>query len=293
MSRSKVKKLIDAGMVKVNSKPVKASHLISPDERIIVQLLPREKPAFEPEKIPLDIIYEDDYLIVVNKPAGMVVHPGHGNWSGTLMNALLGHNEELLDEGEDFRAGIVHRLDKDTTGLLVTAKDELTLRRLSGQFKAKTVERKYNAIVWGIPKKPQGIIEGNLGRSNRDRKIFTIRPDGKYAMTSYTVLERLDFLSLIELKLSTGRTHQIRVHLSHFGHPVFGDPVYRGRGVNFAGLISYQREICGRCLKIMTRQALHAKTLGFIHPASGEKMSFDSDLPEDMKETLGILREEN
>lgn len=278
-------------MVTVNSQPVKASHSISPGETIKIRFSLRQKPSFEPENIPLNIVYEDEHLIVVNKPAGMVTHPGNGNWSGTLMNALLGHNRQLAEMGEDFRAGIVHRLDKDTSGLMVAAKDEIAHRKLSLQFKEKTLEKKYIALVWGQPKKKEGVIEGNLARSHRDRKIFTVREDGKYALTRYKIVEYFELFSSLEIQLDTGRTHQIRVHLSHSGHPVLGDPVYHGRSFHYNTLDSFQRELCNRCLKIMTRQALHAKTLGFTHPATGEFMRFDSELPEDFEDTLKILRE--
>ncbi|NQS98891.1 MAG: RluA family pseudouridine synthase [candidate division Zixibacteria bacterium] len=290
ISRSRIKQLITDGLVTVDSEPVKPSRKISPGESITLHLQPKPQPSYEPENIPLDIIYEDRHLAVINKPAGMVVHPGHGNFTGTLMNALLGHNRSLMELGEDFRAGIVHRLDKDTTGLLVTAKDEYTLSELGRQFSSHTIERKYTALVWGHPKKRSGVIEGNLGRSNRDRRLFTVKAEGKPALTSYSIIEYFEVFSLLEIILGTGRTHQIRVHFSHIGHPVFGDPTYGGRNARFGGLTPSQRLICAEYLQIMKRQALHAKTLGFFHPVRKEFMRFDSELPEDMRELLEKLR---
>ncbi len=292
ISRSHIKHLIDLGLVTVDSAPVKASYKVSPGENVTVRLQPRPQPSFEPEDIPLKIVYEDDNLLVINKPAGMVVHPGHGNWSGTMMNALLGRYRELREKGHDFRAGIVHRLDKDTSGLLVAAKDEYTLGALGKQFSARTIERKYLALVWGCPKNLEGEIEGGLSRSPRDRKLFTVSAAGKPALTRYKVAERFELLTLLELKLATGRTHQIRVHLKYFGHPVFGDPVYGGRYARFGGLSSLQRTACARYLEVMKRQALHARTLGFFHPVQREFMRFESNLPEDFTEVLKMLRDE-
>jgi len=289
VSRSRIKQNIDAGFVRVDGVVVKPSHLVSPGEIITLQILPRPGPSFEPEDIPLDIIFEDDNLVVVNKPPGLVVHPAHGNWSGTLMNALLWHNKELLELGENFRAGIVHRLDKDTSGLIVTAKDEYTLSELGKQFHDHTIKRTYQALVWGHPQEKSGIIEGNLGRSRSDRKMITIREDGKHAVTHYTVLKYFDIFSLLELKLETGRTHQIRVHLSHKGLHVFGDPTYGGRNSRFGRLTQQERIRCAGYLEIMKRQALHAKTLGFVHPIKKEFMNFDSSLPPDLRELLSRI----
>lgn len=292
ISRSRIKQHIEAGLVTVDSIPVKASHKVAPGEKVTIKLEPRPQPSFEPVNIPLDVLYEDDNLVVVNKPAGLVAHPGHGNWSGTLMNALLGRFTHLQGLGRDFRAGIVHRLDKDTTGLIVAALDEYTLGELGKQFSARTIERKYNAIVWGNPKEESGLIEGGLGRSQRDRKLFTVTPQGKPAFTRYTVQERFDLHSLLEITLGTGRTHQIRVHLRHLGHPVFGDPVYGGRYARFGSISSMQRTVCASYLEVMKRQALHARTLGFFHPVKREFMRFDSDLPEDFARTLELMRSE-
>ena len=290
ITRSRIKQLISEGLVTIDSKPLKPSYKISPGEIITLQLKSRPQPSFEPENIPLDIIYEDKHLIVVNKTAGMVVHPAHGNYSGTLMNALLGHNRQLAVLGEEFRAGIVHRLDKNTTGLLVAAKDEYTLSELGKQFSGRTVERKYLALVWGQFKRNEGVIEGNLGRSDRDRKTFSVKPEGKPALTNYKVIEKFELFSLLEITLGTGRTHQIRVHFTHIGNPVFGDPTYGGRNARFGRLTPSQRLLCAEYLGIMQRQALHAKTLGFQHPATKKFMRFESELPQDMRQLLDRLR---
>jgi 23S rRNA pseudouridine1911/1915/1917 synthase len=282
--------LIETGLVTIGGKQVKPSHKVSPGEKIKVHLTPRPTTSYEPENLPLNIIYEDDNLIVINKPAGMVVHPAHGHFSGTLMNALLGHNQRLAELGKNFRAGIVHRLDKDTTGLLVTAKDEFTLRELGKQFSERTIERKYLTLVWGHFTEPSGAIEGNLGRSRRDRKLFTVTAEGRPALTRYKVLHKYELHSLLEITLGTGRTHQIRVHLSHAGHPVFGDPTYGGRNARFGALTASQRLACAEYLGIMKRQALHAKTLGFIHPGTKQVLHFDSQLPADFMELLEKIR---
>lgn len=292
-SRSKIEKLIESGLVLVNGQTVKPSHKISPGERIIVKIPKEPRPELEPEPIPLDIVYEDDYLLVVNKPAGMVTHPGHGNYTGTLVNALLYHCSKLSKvnvSGGEVRPGIVHRLDKDTSGLLVVAKDDETHRHLARQFFHKTVEREYWAIVWGHFNTNRGVIEAELGRSKSDRKKFTVVEGGKLAVTEYEVLEKFEFLSLLRLRLKTGRTHQIRVHLAYVGHPVFGDPVYGGRRIAWGGVDRKKKLFVDELLKIMPRQALHAKTLGFIHPWRNEFMKFDSELPEDIAKLLDVLR---
>ena len=282
--------MIDAGLVEVDGEPVKPSYKISPGETITIKLQPRPQPSFDPENIPLDVVYEDPHLVIINKPAGMVVHPAQGNWSGTMMNALIGRYHDLREKGEEFRGGIVHRLDKDTTGLLVAARDEYTLGELGKQFSARTIERKYQALVWGHPRKRTGDIEANLGRSSKDRKVFTVTDDGKPALTRYRVAELFENLSLLELSLATGRTHQIRVHMKHFGHPVFGDATYGGRYAGFGNLTSAQRVFHAGLLNIMQRQALHAGTLGFLHPVKREFMRFECELPEDFAEVLRRLR---
>jgi len=240
----------------------------------------------EPEDIPLDIIFEDASLLIVNKPAGMVTHPAYNNYSGTLVNALLHHCNHLSTLNTEMRPGIVHRLDKDTTGLMVVAKNDVVHAFLAKQFAKRTIDREYWAIVWGRFKSTKGTIEANLGRSKRDRKKVAVTEDGKSAITEYEVLKEFDFLSLVRLHLKTGRTHQIRVHLAHINHPVFGDPTYGGRSNTWNGLEGKKAHSAANLLKRIPRQALHAKTIGFIHPATKEFVKFDSELPADMKAIL-------
>jgi 23S rRNA pseudouridine1911/1915/1917 synthase len=244
----------------------------------------------KPERIPLDIVYEDDQLLIVNKPAAMVTHPAYAHYSGTLVNALLHHSRSLSSLNTEMRPGIVHRLDKDTTGLLVVAKNDTAHHLLAAQFSRRTIDREYWALVWGTFQQPTGVIEASLGRSKRDRKKVTVVEEGKPAVTEYEVLKEFDFLSLIRLKLKTGRTHQIRVHLAHIGHPVFGDPTYGGRSPTWGGLEGKRAQRAQNLLDLISRQALHAKTIGFIHPATKERVKFDSELPEDMKKVLEGLR---
>ncbi len=240
-----------------------------------------------PEDIPLNVVFEDEHLIVVNKPAGMVTHPGHGNWTGTLANALLFHCNRLSTINDPrVRPGIVHRLDKDTSGLIVAAKDDVTHASLARQFFDHTIDREYWAIVWGKLSTPRGMIEADLGRSKSDRKKFAVVEEGKFAATEYEVLKEFRYLSLVRLKLHTGRTHQIRVHLSHIGHPVFGDPTYHGRRINYGEPTPKFRQEVTNLLKIIDRQALHAKTLGFIHPVTKAHLHFDSELPDDFESVL-------
>ncbi len=300
-SRSKVQAAIKAGFVLVNGKATKASHIVAPGEHIHV-IIPRSpQPAATPENIPLNILYEDDHLLVVNKPAGMVTHPAYGNYTGTLVNALLYHCNSLSTVNDELRPGIVHRLDKGTSGLLVVAKDDATHRQLAEQFSSRTIERDYWAVVWGHFAEDQrreqeihGTIEAELGRSKSDRKKFAVVREGKPAVTEYRILRRFSAgLSLITLKLRTGRTHQIRVHLAHIRHPVFGDPTYGGRRIAYGETTQKRKARIANLLKIMPRQALHAKTLGFIHPVTKEFMRFDSDLPEDMQMLLGVLSGRN
>ena len=288
-SRAKIQKYIDDAQVLVNGELVRASYKISPRDNIVVSIH-TSAPAnrVTPEEIRLDVVYEDEYLIVVNKPSGMVTHPGHGNWSGTLANALLFHCNSLskLNDGS-IRPGIVHRLDKDTSGLIVAAKDDVTHASLAGQFANRTIEREYWALVWGMLNQKRGLIESMIARSKSDRKKFTVSEDeGKFAATEYEVLKEFNYLSLVRLKLRTGRTHQIRVHLSHIGHSVFGDPTYHGRRINYGDATPRHRQEVSDLLKIINRQALHAKTLGFIHPATKQHLHFDSELPEDFTNIL-------
>ena len=290
-SRSFIQKLIEEQRVLVNDRPRKASHLVSPGERIDVFVPAPRKLEVEPEPIPLNVVYEDAHLIVIDKPAGLVVHPAFANYSGTLVNALLHHCRNLSGIGGVMRPGIVHRIDKDTSGLLVVAKDDVTHRGLAAQFKAKSVDREYTALVWGVPRPGVGRIETYLGRHPRDRKRFAVLDEGKRAVTHYRVLENLRLLSLVSLRLETGRTHQIRVHMSHIGHPVFGDATYGGRSRKLGALTKRERELAVALLQIMKRQALHARVLGFVHPVTGEKLRFTSELPEDMQLVLQKLRE--
>ena len=289
-SRSRVKAAADAGNILVNEVPVKASYKVKPNDEIrIVMDYAREEFKIIPEEIPLNIVFEDDQLIVINKPAGMVVHPGHGNYSGTLVNALAWYLKDLpLFHSEDLRPGLIHRIDKDTTGLLVVAKTSRAKNNLALQFYEKKSERRYQALVWGIPKENAGTVTGNIGRNPKNRQQFIVFPDGsvtgmgKPAITHFTVLKHLGYVSLIGCRLETGRTHQIRVHMKYINHPLFNDSVYGGdqilRGTTFARY----RQFVQNCFKLLPRQALHAKTLGFVHPETGKNMLFDSELPEDM-----------
>lgn len=311
VSRTKVQKAIEAEEVLVNGKIVKANHKVKPNDVIVCKLRRLPPLKLTPENIPLDIVYEDDYLMVVNKPAGMVTHPGYGNRTGTLVNAILYHlgyrqdievlGEELeeLDEDQDegkifassrIRPGIVHRLDKNTTGLLLISKDPSIHQQLAEQFSNRTVERYYYALVWGEFDVDSGTYEGDIGRSPRDRKLFAVvKKDGKPAITDFWVERRFDYLSLVKIKLRTGRTHQIRVHFSHNRHPVFGDPSYGGDKVVYGGHNVKFKQFATKLLKSTTRQMLHAKTLGFFHPVLKTQMHFEADFPPDFKFVLSEL----
>ena len=287
VSRSKIQAAAEAGNILVNGQPVKANYSVKPHDDIrIVMEYPRRELKIIPEEIPLDIVYEDQHLIVINKPPGLVVHPGHGNYTGTLVNALAWYYKDLpLFKSEDPRPGLVHRIDKDTSGLMVVAKTEQAKVKLALQFFEKSSERRYQALVWGIPKDPEGTIIGNIGRSLKNRQVFTVFPDedmGKHAVTHYKVLQEIGYVSLVECRLETGRTHQIRVHMKHINHPLFNDSNYGGDQILRGTTFSKYKQFVQNCFKLIPRQALHAKTLGFIHPATGEKMLFDSELPEDM-----------
>jgi len=285
-TRNKVQSGIEDGLVLVNGKKIKSSYQINPNDSILVTLPHPEASDALPENIPLTIVYEDDSLLIVNKAAGMVTHPAYGNYTGTLVNALLHHCNTLSSLNTVMRPGIVHRLDKDTTGLMVIAKTDESHAFLAKQFSKRTIEREYWAIVWGEFEQKKGEIDANLGRSKKDRKKIAVTKEGKHAVTEYKVIASLDFLSLVRLHLKTGRTHQIRVHLAHIGHPVFGDPTYGGRSSAWGGLDGSQTQRAANLLKKIPRQALHAKTIGFIHPGTKEFVRFDSELPEDMKEIL-------
>ncbi len=290
-TRTKIQNLIKNEFVQVNGKFVKPSYQLNPGDIVEVRIPVKPRPAQTlPEKIPLNIIYEDDDVIVVNKPAGMVVHPALGNYTGTLVNALLYYTKNLSKANDVDRAGVVHRIDKNTSGLLVVAKNDLAHAKLAKQFSAHSIEREYWAIVWGHFKSPEGVIETKIGRSKSDRKKFAVVEDGKEAVTYYYVLEEFEYLTLVRLKLKTGRTHQIRVHLSHINHPVFGDPTYGGRKIHYSNVSARIKHEVENLLEIMKRQALHAKTLGFIHPTTNEFMKFDSELPEDMIALLEKLK---
>lgn len=300
-TRSKVQKAIEDGFVLVDGQVVKPSYRISPGDRIHITIPKPPPPDVVAEDIPLEVHYEDDHLLVVNKPAGMVTHPAYANYSGTLVNALLYHcNHHLSTLNTSTRPGIVHRLDKDTSGLMVVAKDDVTHAHLAKQFADRTIDREYWALVWGpfpesttrgkIGPGKTGLIEASLGRSKSDRKKIAVTSGGKSAATEYTVLEEFDYLSLVKLKLRTGRTHQIRVHLHHIGHPVFGDPTYGGRRIAWGGTDKKKSEEVHHLLKLVNRQALHAKTIGFFHPVKKERLKFDSEVPLDFKAALDVLR---
>lgn len=292
-TRSRIQKLIKANLVTVDGKIVKPNFIVTPGQLIelTIPMTPRPEET-EPEDIPLNIVFEDDYLIIVNKPPGMVAHPSLGNYSGTLVNALLHHTQKLSRLNQPGRPGIVHRIDKDTSGLLLIAKDEWTHAQLARQFANHTIDREYWAVCWGLFKDRKGEIIGNITRSNKDRKLFTVsRTEGKYAHTFYEVIEEFEFASLVKLKLKTGRTHQIRVHMTHIKHPIFGDPSYGGRKIVYGSEFSKMKSRVENLLQIIARQALHAKTLGFIHPHTKEKVFFDSNLPEDISHLIDKLRD--
>jgi len=284
--RNKIKNAAELGCILVNDKPVKQNYKVRPLDKIVFYFPKSNNVAdLTPENIPLDIIYEDDDLIVLNKPPGLVVHHGIGNTSGTLVNALLYHVKVLASNGDETRAGLVHRLDKDTSGIMVVAKTDIALKHLAKQFFDRTIQRKYNAVVWGDFDEEEGTIEGHIGRDKRNQKIFTVYPRGEYgkhAITHFKVLERFSYVTLIECKLETGRTHQIRVHQKHIGHTLFNDVTYGGDKILKGTIYSKYKQFVGNAFKLCPRQALHAKSLGFIHPTTGEEMFFENELPEDM-----------
>jgi 23S rRNA pseudouridine1911/1915/1917 synthase len=288
-TRSKVQRAIKEGKVLVNGRSARSSHQVAPGETIHITLPQSPPQEAIPENIPLEIIYEDDYLLVVNKRSGMVTHPAYGNYSGTLVNALLFHCNSLSTLNEAMRPGIVHRLDKDTSGLLVIAKTDHVHAQLAKQFARRTISREYWAIVWGQFNQQSGVIETHLGRSKSDRKRMAVVREGKKAITEYVVIRRFPYLSLVRLNLHTGRTHQIRVHLAHINHPVFGDPTYNGRRIVWGPRTPKQKAEVQQLLKFMPRQALHAKTIRFVHPETDEIMKFDSNLPADMASVLEFL----
>ena len=295
-SRSRVQQALKEGYVRVGETVVKANHVVRPGE-VIRFVMPYRRRGLEiiPQQIPLDIVYEDDDVLVINKSAGMVVHPGHGHYEGTLVNALSYHLGISQDEdAEDERMGVlVHRIDKDTSGLLAVAKNEEAQLKLAKQFFDHSIDRRYVAIVWGDVKEDEGTIEGNIARDPSDRLRFKAYEDdsvGKRAVTHYRVLERFGFVTLVECKLETGRTHQIRVHMSSIGHPIFNDERYGGNEIRKGTIYSKYRQFIANCFEICPRQALHAKTLGFEHPVSGKWLQFDSEIPQDMTNLLAKWR---
>jgi len=291
ISRSRLQKLIDETLVQVNGEPVKSSYRIAPGDVIQVVIPAPPKWEVEPEPIPLDIIYEDAKLIAINKPAGLVVHPGVGNRTGTLVNALLYHTEQLAPTENDLRPGLVHRLDKDTSGVVLAAKDEETHRRLSRQFEDRVVEKEYRAWIWGVPDPATGTIRRAIARHPRDRKTFTTSPSGKRAVTRYEVLEDHEIIALLRLRIETGRTHQIRVHLKSLGYPVVGDPTYNGRSKRLKTLSVRDRIWGARILETMKRQALHAYRIGFNHPWTGKWMQLEAPVPDDFEALEPLVQE--
>lgn len=288
VTRNKIQAGIKEGFVKVNGKDIKANHKVHPGDEITVSLsAPPREDVVIPEDIPLNIVYEDEHLMVVNKPAGMVVHPAYQNWRGTLVNALAYHFENLPEmKGNIGRPGLVHRIDKDTSGLLVVAKTAKAMNGLARQFYEHTIERTYHALVWGVPEESKATINVNLGRSLKDRRITTAFPNGEYgrhAITHYDVIKDLRYVSLVKCNLETGRTHQIRAHMKYIGHPLFNDATYGGDKILKGTVFSKYKQFVQNCFKILPRQALHAKTLGFSHPITTKEIEFTSDLPEDFQ----------
>ena len=290
-SRNRIQNAAADGFVMVNGKPVKSSYKVKPLDVITVMMdRPRYENEIIPEDIPLNIVYEDKYLMVVNKPPGLVVHPGHGNYHGTLVNALAWHMKDNPDyDANDPHVGLVHRIDKDTSGLLVIAKTPDAKTNLGIQFFNKTTKRKYRALVWGIVEQDEGTIIGNLARNPKDRMQMAVMSDptvGKHAVTHYRVLERLGYVTLVECVLETGRTHQIRVHMKHIGHVLFNDERYGGHEILKGTHFSKYKLFVNNCFDTCPRQALHAMTLGFVHPVTGEEMNFTSELPDDMAQLI-------
>lgn len=294
VSRNRIQKAADAGYIMANEKPVKSNYRVKPLDVITVML---DRPYYDnevvPEDIPLNIVYEDNVLMVVNKPAGMVVHPGHGNYTGTLINGVAWHMKDVPDwDMNDAHVGLVHRIDKDTSGLLVIAKTPEAKTILGEQFFNKTTKRRYQALVWGNFEEDEGTVVGNIGRNPKDRMQMTVLPEGegKHAVTHYRVLERFGYVTLVECILETGRTHQIRVHMKHIGHVLFNDERYGGQEVLRGNRTTKYKQFINNCFEICPRQALHAMTLGFKHPVTGEDMYFTSELPEDMTALLDKWR---
>lgn len=290
-SRNRIQNAAHAGNILVNDRPVKPNYKVKPLDVIsIVMAHPPRDTEIYPEKIPIDLVFEDDHILVVNKKPGMVVHPGHGNFTGTLQNALLYHMQQgPLGDHPDNRPFLVHRIDKDTSGIMLVAKTELAQTRLAKQFFDHTIDRTYVALIWGSPVKDEGTITGNIGRDIRNRLIMAVYDDeekGRHAVTHYRVLERFGYVTLVECRLETGRTHQIRVHFRHIGHPLFNDISYGGGEILKGTTFTKYRQFVENCFRLMPRQALHAKSLGFVHPITGSQVFFDSVYPDDFREVL-------
>jgi len=290
ISRTKIQAGAEAGNIIVNNKPVKSNYKIRPLDEILL-LLPKQEQNFDlvPENIPIDIVYEDDDVIVINKSPEIVVHPGLGNYRGTLINAVLGHFKNLPKGKEEFRPGLVHRLDKGTSGLIVMAKTDHALAHLAKQFFDRKTKRKYVALVWGDIKEDEGTVNVNIGRDTRERMQMQVYPEGdggKHAVTHYKVIERLNYVTLVECRLETGRTHQIRVHMKYIGHTLFNDARYDGNRILKGTVYSKYKQFIDNCFEILPRQALHAATLGFTHPATGKEMFFEAPLPAEFQLVL-------
>lgn len=289
-TRSKIQQSIKEGNVLVNDKIIKANYKVKPADVVTVLYnYPKEEKELVPQDIPLNIIYEDDVFLIINKVSGMVVHPGFGNRDGTLVNALKFHFDNLPNIGEEERPGLVHRLDKNTSGILVVAKTDIAMNNLTKQFSNRTIKRKYIALVWGDLKDDSGTITGNIGRSLKNRKImsvFTEENYGKHAITHYKVLKRYGYTTLVECRLETGRTHQIRTHFKYLGHPIFNDVDYGGDVILKGTTFNKYKQFVQNCFRVCDRQALHAKSLAFQHPTTGNFVSFDSDLPKDMQQLI-------
>lgn len=292
-TRTKLQNAAEAGNILANGKAVKSNYKVKPLDVITIVLPhpPRDK-EIKPEPMDLNIVFEDEEIVIINKAANMVVHPGFGNYEGTLVNGLMYHFKHLplFDTKEDIRPGLVHRLDKDTTGIMLIAKNEVALVKLSKQFFDRTTHRTYNALVWGNFEEDSGTIVGNIGRDLKGRKMMAVFPEGsengKHAITHYKVLQRFGYITLVECKLETGRTHQIRAHFKHIGHPLFGDKLYGGDKVLKGTTFTKYKQFVENCFAILPRQALHAKNLGFVHPTTKQEIFFDSELPEDMQKVI-------
>ena len=293
-SRNKIQQSARDGYVHVNGNPVKVNYKVKGGDIVTVEYKnpPREHELI-PQDIPINIIYEDDDILIVNKEAGMVVHPGFGNWEGTLVNALAFHFKNLPNMGDDTRPGLVHRIDKNTSGILIIAKNEKSMTVMGDKFANRDLNRRYLALVWGDMKEDDGTITGHIGRSLKNRKVMDVFPDGefgKHAVTHWKVVERLGYTTLVECKLETGRTHQIRAHFKHIGHPLFNDEEYGGDRILKGTTFTKYKQFVQNCFKICDRQALHAKSLEFLHPITEKEMKFDSDLPEDFSILLDKWR---